>query len=91
MRKDILLHDDDLRIENGDFVIDESDTQHVQHIINAEKGHYKQFPLLGVGVRRYLNAPLNGSLRREIQLQLQADGYDADKIVTEGANIYINA
>ena len=74
-RNDILMRDDDLSIVGGDFEMDVSDPQHVYHILLNAKGSYKQFPLTGIGKAKYINAPLGAELRREIQLQLQADGY----------------
>lgn len=36
MRQDILLdNNNDLQLHNGDFVIDNSDQQHVEHIVHA--------------------------------------------------------
>lgn len=74
-RKDILLRDDDLSIVNGDWELNVSDAQHVYHIILNPKGSYKQYPLTGVGKSRLLNGTFDGALRREIQLQLEGDGY----------------
>ena len=88
MRTDI-LYTDDLQITNGDFEIGESDQQHIRHILEAMQGSYKQKPLLGVGIREYLNSPMDGELRRLIQLQLQADGYSAVNITSDGQNVNI--
>lgn len=75
-RNDILLRDDDLAINAaGDFELGISDPQHVYHILLNAKGSYKQFPLTGIGKAKYINAPLGAELRREIQLQLEADRY----------------
>ena len=42
MRQDILLDsNNDLQLYNGDFVIDNSDQQHVEHIVHAQKGEYR--------------------------------------------------
>lgn len=79
-RQDIILKDDDLDIKNGDFVIGESDLQHVHHIVRMPKSSWKQYPLTGVGEARFLNGPLDGALRRDVQLQLQSDGYRLKKL-----------
>ena len=51
MRQDILLDsNNDLQLYNGDFVIDNSDQQHVEHIVHAQKGEYKNYPITGFGV-----------------------------------------
>jgi hypothetical protein len=75
-RKDIVLDNEgDLVIRDGDFVVDASDIQHVALIVRLRKGNIKQWPLMGVGEERLINGPIDGLIRREIQLQLQADGY----------------
>lgn len=86
-RKDILLDiegDGDLKIENGDFVVGPSDFQHVVHMLEADKGQNRFSPLLGVGIRRYQNGFLDGKARRDIRLNLQADGYEAREINYNG-------
>ena len=77
MTQDILIDDEaDLRIENGDFVLGESDQQHVVLLINTFAGHWKQFPTCGVGIIQYLASSNQGAaLRRSINVQLTADGY----------------
>ena len=90
LRNDILMRDDDLSIIGGDFEMGNSDPQHVYHIILNSKGSYKQFPLTGIGKSRFINAPLGAEQRREIQLQLQADGYRVTQLrlsETEGIQL----
>lgn len=53
--QDFIINDD-LEIENGDLLIGLSDGQHQKHILIAEKGEYKQFPELGVGILNLLNS-----------------------------------
>jgi hypothetical protein len=77
---DIQLTDaHDLLIANGDFVTDMSDERHIQHILIAEKGGYKNMPMVGVGIGNSINAPADEltrlALRTRIQLQLEYDGY----------------
>lgn len=82
-RKDILLGGDiefDLLIDNGDFVVGNSDEQNVRCILEANQGQFRQFPFVGVGIRRMLNGFVEGKERRFIQLQLESDGYKADRI-----------
>jgi len=74
----------DLVAVNGDFAAVESDQQHIIDIVNSDQGHWKQFPLLGVGIDRFIGStgPDNlQTIERIIRLQLQSDGY---------ANITIN-
>lgn len=76
--KDIKLDDDgDLLIVNGDFVIDFSDQQNVEDIIDAFVGSYKEFPALGVGIKAYQGSSgQEQKLEQAIKLQLQADGFN---------------
>lgn len=66
----------DLAIENGDFVITESDQQHILDIMQAVPGWFKQFPLVGFNPYQYLNARVSPTdLNKNAKIQLQADGY----------------
>ena len=86
-RKDILFGaplkssgEFDLLVENGDFVVANSDQQNVRCIMEANQGQFRQFPFLGVGIRKMLNGFVEGPERRFMQLQLEGDGYRANKI-----------
>jgi hypothetical protein len=95
--KDILVGSDgDLAFKDGDFLVAESDTQHVQHIIYANPGDYKQSPIVGVGIIKKLNSPTNliggNTLKGEITLQLTLDGYKVRKVtVSSIANLKVEA
>jgi len=85
-RTDILLNDlGDLRIENGDFVVGESDAQHVDLLLNSTKGSFLQNPEIGVGLINFLkkqNTSL-ADMRRSIELNLKADGYKVNKLTID--------
>lgn len=71
----------DLLIENGDFVIGLSDSQHVQDTIIADAGWWKQYPADGVGLLRYLNAASSYQpLQKAIKQQLTIDGYKVNPL-----------
>jgi hypothetical protein len=92
--KDIDLEDNlDLRIENGDFFVSESDQNHVMLILKSYIGAYKQFPLIGLGIDRFEAASISAqSLKREISIQLENDGYNVQDIKILGDYTYeINA
>ena len=77
-RKDILLDNDfDLLIENGDFVIDNSDNQHAAIIFKAQKGEIRSAPEIGFGAARYLKK--TGAAKRvflrNLKVELEKDGY----------------
>jgi hypothetical protein len=89
---DILLGPDyELLIENGDFVIAQSDVQNIQLLIDLHKGNLKQYPLTGVGKERLLNGIVDGAMRAEIQKQLEADGYRAKTIAFANNQLIIRA
>lgn len=78
---DILIENsNDLAIRGGDFVVGESGLQDIYLILLLEKGTLKQSPRVGVGANRLRNATVTPELRREIQLQLAADGIRARQI-----------
>ena len=95
MRTDILLRRNepyfyDLEIRNGDIVTGEADGQHIDHILLAYPGTYKQNPFIGVGIIEMLNSNFDENEVREISLQLKSDGYPNMKIQYDGINLKIN-
>lgn len=57
IRADFQLDEDgDLNIAHGDFTVGPSDVQHVEDIIQSFAGMWKQNPLLGVGIKQFLNS-----------------------------------
>lgn len=82
---DILLDENnEILITNGDLVISDASQQHVELLLLSNKGDFKQFPLTGIGLMRYLNAPLNNELKtqlyRDIKLQLDDNGLNISGI-----------
>ena len=72
MRSDIELDADwDLVFSEGDFSLENSEAQEAKLGIFANKGDWRQFPLLGAGLRSSRHAPFNAILKREIQITLQ--------------------
>lgn len=82
---------------NGDFLLGESDHQHIQDIVESFPGWWKEFVLLGVGIQGY-----NGSsgkeqeIQTQIALMLRSDGYQVNAVepsyTPEGTlNMYVDA
>jgi hypothetical protein len=93
-REDILLTDsEDIQFLNGDFLVGVSDQQHVQHILKANKGHYYQSPLIGLGSRDLVNGTFRRDLiKQQIKTQLKSDNYQPlEVVIDESFNIFINA
>lgn len=78
MANDILIKNFDVSFVGGDLDIGYSDEQHMEHILLARPGHFKQTPWIGIGIEDLLNAPTNAKtvrvLERDIKLQLESDG-----------------
>ena len=87
MANDILLGSDgDLSFLNGDLNLGNSDEQHIEDILVAQKGEYKQHPLIGVDLFSFLNSPITlitrQKLEKEITLQLTSDNAKNIEITT---------
>lgn len=81
--KDFLQNNDnDLLIENNDFVIGNSDEDHIVDIINSAQGDWKEYIFCGVGIDNFLNSSgAQLQLRKQILQQLTADGYSSVSVV----------
>ncbi len=88
MRQDILLDEQNkILIADGDFVIGQSDQQHVKHIVEAFKGEFKASPVVGFGILNYLkrDEKIESEFRRDLKIQLENDGYTDPNIdLSEG-------
>lgn len=79
--------DNDILIENNDFVIGNSDDDHIVDIINSNQGDWKEYVLCGVGIDNYLNSSgLQLKLKQVILQQLAADGYSSISVVFNDGN-----
>lgn len=93
-RFDVKLKDNEPVAYNGDFVLAESDTQHIEDTIRAFPGTWKQFPTEGVGLGAYQNSPMEvQALQKNIRLQLTADGYNVGNpiiTISPSGEVFIN-
>lgn len=93
--KDILLDagSADVKIDNGDFVVDESDGQHQEHLLVFQKGALKDEPQVGVGIENYLNDDDVDAMLRELRSQFENDGMAVNAVVFDEAlkNLDYNA
>ena len=84
--------DDDLFIDsvNGDFNFTESDTRHVDDLVQGYAGWWRESPFVGVGAIRY--SASSGSpqrLKRDAKIQLVADGYNVTTLKIEDQELFI--
>ena len=73
---DILLDDNqDFQDDgDGDFLTGDCSNRYIQYLVVSFQGHYKEFPLVGLGIENYLNSSVNKQiLERDIIAQLTAD------------------
>lgn len=79
----------DLEIANGDFVFDHVDQQNIEILLLNQKGNYKEFPVLGVGITQYLKSPDTTSrlrLENEIDKQLSYDNFQVKTLDINNLN-----
>lgn len=86
--KDLILLENDLDFADGDFAVDLSDEQHIEHILIADKGNWRNAPVLGVGLYRELqgvrNAITDSKLDKKIRANLGFDGFRVKSVVFGG-------
>ncbi len=87
-RIDILVDDNgELQSKNNDILTGVSDVQHVADMIAENVGQYKEFPLFGVGVVKYLNSPSNiNEVQADIDNNLKSDGYPRGTVKVSNNN-----
>ncbi|MDR3286869.1 MAG: hypothetical protein LBT27_05460 [Prevotellaceae bacterium] len=73
------------------FVIGDVTLQNQQCLLLAEKGEIKEYPLLGVGIKNYLDDDGVENLTRAIRTEFVKDGIKVNKISFENSNIKIDA
>jgi hypothetical protein len=91
--KDISF-DNDLFFKDGDFAIKESDQNHVIDLINSYVGHFKEFPLVGVGIDRYISSQgQETKIISDVRNQMKVDGFSKIRSieVDKDFNFFIDA
>jgi hypothetical protein len=98
---DIMLDDtEDLFVDSvsGDFAMVESTGQHQRQLILNNKGDFKEFPDMCVGVENYMDDEGKSALIRAIAIEFMQDGMDvkdlspnADSVADSTVRIFENA
>lgn len=80
---DLLLDsNNDLQIKDGDLVVGESELQEAFLILKTNKGEWKEDPVTGCSLLRFINSKSSpAEIRKQIQLQLTRDGKSYDKYI----------
>lgn len=89
MRDFMLDNNHDLKIANGDFVINDSTDQNVELLFRITPGELKQHLETGIAIDRAINGSLDRFLDRTIRVQMAADGYAIDKLAINEKGISI--
>jgi hypothetical protein len=92
MRQDFLLDaDGDIKIVNGDLIIGESDQQHVELLLSTSPNDWKENPVTGAAMIKSLGGNLSGFAKRNVAVQLEADGYAVNSIEENENGINVTA
>lgn len=90
--KGIQLHTDyDLLIVNGALQLGETTPQNQALILGANKGEFKELPMLGVGLADIVNDNDFDSWKREITEQLERDGQRIEKLNINSQGLTLEA
>jgi len=90
--KDFRLNENgDLAIVNGDFVIADATSQHQEHIIVAQKGEYKEFPEIGVGIENMVLDENPRKILTQIRRNFEYDGMKVNSLDFTEDSIIIDA
>lgn len=90
--KGILLHSEtnDIVLRNGTMAIGTTDDQNAQLIVLAEKGEFKEYPQLGVGISQFLKSSgRDNELLRTIRVQLALDGIRPKQLTYQNKQLHI--
>lgn len=81
----ILTAENDLKIQNGDFLTGDANAHHAEILLISAPGSFKQYPLTGANLRSLINGKVDVSARRDLKVQLVSDGFSPKSItITDG-------
>lgn len=83
--------DGDIELIGGDITYDESTGQHKADILLADKGHFKETPVAGVGTANFINETDPEEFYRTVRKELERDGMKVKKIRITGGQLEIDA
>lgn len=85
----------DLLIQNGSFVVGNTEAQEQRRILLSAKGGYYWLPLLGVDLQTKLGASMTRDqrvkLEAEIEAQLRNDGFTVNDIKIKEEELIVDA
>ncbi|EKB58400.1 hypothetical protein [Bergeyella zoohelcum] len=89
MKDSTLNQNYDVQIENGDFIVSDSQNQSIELLLSSAQGEWKESPLTGANLHKAKHGKIDRDLYRHIGVQLKADGFNATKlqITTNGIDL----
>ena len=91
MRDFLLDEQDNLLIDDGDWLVGDSHQQHIQLLLTSMPGEWKENPETGVGLALSQKGAIDGFFKRTIAVQLEADGFKLDNLEITEKGIIIDA
>jgi len=81
----LIAEDNDELIVDGDYAVGDSTIQHIDDLMLASPGTWREYPLAGVAIGQYQSAPFNQkqTIERIIYEQLINDGFQNISIITQ--------
>jgi hypothetical protein len=92
-RTDLILDENyDVQFDaSGNLLTGNSDGQHIELLLATATGEWKENPQVGVGIHKEKLSSIDGTLKRTIYVQLEADKYNVNDVVITETNISIDA
>lgn len=82
--QDIIYTTDIIITSSGDLKVGLSDKIHISDILESNKGQYYQYPEIGYGAGRLLNAVISlPKIKKEIRNELERDNYRVDDVIID--------
>mgnify|MGYP003524428733 CR=1 FL=1 len=89
--RDILVDTNhDLIIMEGDFLTGESGNQSVELVFLSNPGEWKEHIETGIAIERATKGNIDRFLDRTIRVQMEADGYNLEKLIINENGISID-
>lgn len=91
MRDFLIDQNNNLQIEDGDWLVGDSHHQHIELLLTSIPGQWKENPETGVGLSLSQNGVIDGFIKRTIAVQLEADGFKLDNLQITEKGLLIDA
>lgn len=80
----------DLLVDGGTLAIGQTDSQTAAHVLLAQRGEYKEHPLLGGELAQHLGGPVPDPIwKSRVRRMLRETGVATERIVIDGNEISI--